>query len=106
MKCKKCGKEITDGVQFCQYCGCPQETAKAHTGEAAEMKKRYQLKTKVVIIALVILCLVAGGEIFWYMQKEQELKQPLYPFLDAKTDLYGYIDADGEDSVKQLWNFV
>ena len=43
MKCKKCGKEIADGVQFCQYCGCPQETAKAHTGEAAEIRQAVQL---------------------------------------------------------------
>lgn len=43
MHCKKCGKEIDDGVTFCKYCGCDIDNSNSktvyNTGSTQSSKK-------------------------------------------------------------------
>ena len=39
IKCKECGKEISDKAEYCVHCGCPIEMSKEVTTEKEEKNK-------------------------------------------------------------------
>ena len=56
MKCYKCGKEITDDSQFCEYCG-----------NSIDKQKREKVKKViiVIVITIIIITMIIGGFIYY-----------------------------------------
>ena len=59
MFCQKCGKQIEEGSQFCQYCGVKNtaepEVVKQDVPVKKEKVKRNRKRMPVIIIAVLVL---------------------------------------------------
>ena len=64
MICPKCGKTNDDGVTSCAFCGAK------FTAMSAEVKKEsggfFQKHKTLVIVAIVLVILIAGGSVAGY----------------------------------------
>lgn len=61
MFCRKCGKELTEGSEFCSYCGSPTKTAAEHkVCELPEVPHKSKKPLFVILIVAVALLLVGG----------------------------------------------
>ncbi len=63
MKCKKCGKEINQGDNFCPYCG-----------EKVKIEKQYikGINNDIVLCLLYLFCVI-GGPIIYYKATHSNL---------------------------------
>lgn len=68
MYCPKCGKEIKDGIKFCNHCGAPmqyqisrQPQEKAYQQGKRLKKKKFKLFLIIFLIILILLLLGTGG---------------------------------------------
>lgn len=92
--CEECGKELTDGVSFCEYCGTlvkqdnqndmneyediedtQFETVTEVVSEEEKVhevqKKTSKRKWVVAVILLILVVIVGGGGFWWFNQKDK-----------------------------------
>lgn len=117
MYCPKCGKEIKDGIKFCNHCGAsmqyqiswqPQEKASTH--EKCLNKKKITFFLIVFLIIWILLLLGAGGYViyrfgifdkFLVSRKESVEETEIETFeketLGTLEEMfsYGYIEENG-----------
>lgn len=118
MFCKKCGKELKNGSEFCANCGTPVVTNKS----VAEPKKNSSVQEPkkssllpVIIILFIVLIIIIGAVVAIMMIKsdekrleskaeksksEKEIKEDKDSTKDKKMHLG--TDKDGEASVKEI----
>lgn len=58
IKCKECGKEISDQARACPYCGCPSEEAK----KSQDTQDKNASSSRVLFVILGIILIVIA---FW-----------------------------------------
>lgn len=46
LRCKECGRKISDEANVCPYCGCPKETQSNQDIPSYQEKKKLQFKSK------------------------------------------------------------
>ena len=107
MICPKCGKTNDDGVTSCAFCGAK------FTAMSAEVKKEsggfFQKHKTLVIVAIVLVILIAGGSVAGYFinASKKSTKQGADAFsIDASGVLTSYAGPGGEvvipDEVKEI----
>lgn len=80
MKCPKCGKEIADGSQFCEYCGFEIEVGSI-------VKKGTKVRT--ILLCSSLLILFAAALALWgYHEKSEAVREVHQDMLKKK----GYVD--------------
>ena len=57
MYCIKCGKEINDGADFCQYCGQKQEES---TEKNDKNEKKPPSDSKLLLIGVILAAVILG----------------------------------------------
>lgn len=90
MICSKCGKEIKDDAQFCNFCGTPVEQPKK------EIKKKK--KTPVIILVAVLCLALIGGGLFFLLGKENPTEKTDTSRIEANLANFGYGCEIGEDT--------
>lgn len=65
LRCKECGRKISDEANVCPYCGCPKETQSNQDIPSYQEKKKLQFKSKMeqskyalLGVALIIVSIV------------------------------------------------
>ena len=107
MICPKCGKTNDDGVTSCAFCGAK------FTAMSAEVKKEsggfFQKHKTLVIVAIVLVILIAGGSVAGYFinASKKSTKQGADAFsIDASGVLTSYAGPGGDvvipDEVKEI----
>lgn len=107
MYCTKCGKQISDGSQFCCYCGARQTPIVNNTTINTSNKKtkiKIPLKNKKIIIgiiAVVLACMIFGSIV-----KGRSIENTIDLFMEAINDMDAekMIDTMSEDHVNYLIN--
>lgn len=103
MICSNCGKEISNNVKFCKYCGAEQNIQSNSRGKEREEyhvePEKHSRKRAVIIILSVILFLGLAGAGVYFMMDRLSLEN-LYTYQDPDTGLWGYIDDSGKQVIK------
>lgn len=111
IKCKECGKEISDKATACPHCGCPVQTTdeakveiqeestvkgKDHSQGAAQVKKKKKGHgCLMTIIVFVLICVAVNVAVTNDAKDRKENPQKYDDSIAAK-----YIDVSSEESSK------
>lgn len=57
MKCEKCGKELQDGVQFCESCGYPVNTNKGHKQRKKKKGCLIGVLSFLGVVGVILVCI-------------------------------------------------
>ena len=78
MFCKKCGSEIPDNSEFCQYCGEPvkgeAKTVVTVENDAAAYRKQVSISERNVVLAILLTIITCGlYSIYWQIKLNDEM---------------------------------
>ena len=77
MFCKKCGKEIADGSEFCQFCGTKQAEEKAQiVGVAPITSKKSNGCLGVIIVIVIVFVFVLFSILILAMSSGSDFQKP------------------------------
>lgn len=107
IKCKLCGKQITDTVKKCPHCGFLNDRYRNVRLEAIKKKKGFIIAMSIVSLCIVTFLTVAGIEIYAYTR---DIKIAANTFTenekvaaDAIKSLKSSISSGDEISVDEIW---
>ena len=61
MYCRNCKNEIRDGSRYCKYCGAPQYTESAVSGNVVKTEGKMRRRIIIMVVAAAVLL----GVFFW-----------------------------------------
>lgn len=109
MFCKNCGKQLSDSVQFCPYCGVMQNTAPdtavavPANADGKPQKKLFKKSTVIIICAVaaavIFITAVIGavtGFVFHKIHRGYDIENRLDKYFDNYYDDYDYDDYPWE----------
>ncbi len=88
MFCEKCGKEVSTGAAFCDYCGNPVTKEKKN-----RKKKNGKKKLPAVITSLVIVLIAVGAGGFWYIKSDAYQCKKMTEMAKASMEAGAYEEA-------------
>lgn len=115
MKCSKCGKEIANDSQFCEYCGAKidstnDEGNNFHRNPNHERKcfnkKDNVKKTNIVwfVVALLSLVIIGASLLFWRERKELIISQKQVGILEDKVCVANCLIEQASSTIKNVTN--
>lgn len=107
IKCKKCGRQITDTIKKCPHCGCINDKYRNIKLELFKEKREIITACTLAIICIITFFLAGGSSIIgWVKQYETEtnmMSEDEIIASDAVKILKAYLDESDKLIINDIW---
>lgn len=102
IKCKECGKEISDQAGTCPNCGCPVNNRSESHVEVSKSKKQLSINAKIAIVGVIIVFALLAIFLATRGGKPKGMTDSVYEYgKSAVSYADKYIDGDSREEAAE-----